>query len=177
MVVEEWSIFWWLSQIGALLRIPRNPWFSYKRYAKRLYLIGLDVGASQIVPLSWSLFRLLVLLIKFIFDVCCCLFVCSISLCSPSWTPCTCFLLFFSLINKILITYQKKALEDYTHVELVSYMHPTSLNSRPHLPLILLGGGSAILLHIIMILILSLSNILGPIFLSKKHWSCILCVF
>ena len=86
------------KEIGVLLRIPRNPWFNYKLYAKRLYLIGLGVGASQIVPLSWSLFRLLVLF-KFFLVVCCCLVVCCISLCSPSWTPCICFLLFFSSFN------------------------------------------------------------------------------
>ena len=40
----------------------------------------LRVGAFRIVPLSWSLFRLLVLLFKFILVVCCCLFVCCISL-------------------------------------------------------------------------------------------------
>ena len=68
------GLFGW-KEIGALLRIPRNPWFSYKCYAKRLYLIGLGVGASRIVPLSWSLFHLLVLLIKFIFW-CLLLFVC-----------------------------------------------------------------------------------------------------
>ena len=49
---------------------PRNPWFNYKLYAKTLYLIGLGVGASRIVPLSWSLFRLLVLLFKFFLVVC-----------------------------------------------------------------------------------------------------------
>ena len=58
------------KEIGALLRISRNPWFNYKLYAKRLYLIGLGVGASRIVSLSWSLFRLLVLHFKFILVVC-----------------------------------------------------------------------------------------------------------
>ena len=53
------------KEIGALLRIPRNPWLNYKLYARRLNLIGLGVGASQIVPLSWSLFLLLVLPFKF----------------------------------------------------------------------------------------------------------------
>ena len=57
----------WTESIGSLLRIPRNPWFNYKLCAKRLHLIGLGVGTSQIVPLSWSLFRLLVLLFKFFF--------------------------------------------------------------------------------------------------------------
>ena len=68
----------------------------------------LRVGASRIVPLSWSLFLLLVLLFQFFHVVWCCLFVCCISLCSPSWTPCICFLLFFSLFNNTLITYQNK---------------------------------------------------------------------
>ena len=69
---------------SALLRILRNPWLNYKLYARRFYLIGLGVGVSQIVPLSWSLFLLLVLLFKFFLVVGCCLFVCCISLCSPS---------------------------------------------------------------------------------------------
>ena len=101
------GLFGW-KEIDALLRILRNPWFNYKLYAKRLYLIGLGVGASQIVPLSWSLFLLLVLHFKFFLVVCFCLFVCCFSLCSPSWIPCICFLLFISLINNTLITYQKK---------------------------------------------------------------------
>ena len=34
-----------------LFRILRNPWFNYKLFARRLYLIGLGVGASQNAPL------------------------------------------------------------------------------------------------------------------------------
>ena len=34
------------KEIGAFLRILRNPWFSYKLYARRLCLIDLGVGAS-----------------------------------------------------------------------------------------------------------------------------------
>ena len=54
-----------------LLRIRRNPWFNYKLYARRLYLIGLGVGASRITLLSWSLFLLLVLHFKFLLVVRC----------------------------------------------------------------------------------------------------------
>ena len=96
------------KEIGALLRIPRNPWLNYKLYARRLYLIGLGVRASRIVPLSWSLFLLLVLHFKFFLVVGCCLFFYCFSLCSPSWTPCIYFLLFFSLFNNTLITIKKK---------------------------------------------------------------------
>ena len=99
------------KEIGALLRISTNPWLNYKIYARRLYLIGLGVRASWIVPLSWSSFLLLVLHFKFFLVVCCCLFVYCISLCSSSWTPCICFLLFYSLFNNTLITYQKKECE------------------------------------------------------------------
>ena len=70
-----WCGLFGRKEIGSLLRIPRNPWFNYKLYAKRLNLIGLGVGTSQIVPLSWSLYRLLVLHFKFILVVYCCLFV------------------------------------------------------------------------------------------------------
>ena len=31
---------------------PRNPWFNYKLFARRLYLIGLGVGASRNAPPS-----------------------------------------------------------------------------------------------------------------------------
>ena len=106
--LNMWCGLFGRKEIVGLLRILRNPWFNYKLYAKRLYLIGLDVGASRIVPLSWSLFLLLVLHFKFFLVVWCCLFVCCIYLCSPSWTPCICFLLFYNLFNNTLITYQKK---------------------------------------------------------------------
>ena len=62
-------MFGW-KEIGTLLRIPRNPWLNYKLYARSLYLIGLGVGAPRIVPLSWSLFLLLVLHFKFFLVVC-----------------------------------------------------------------------------------------------------------
>ena len=52
------------------MRIPRNPLLNYKLYARRLYLIGLGVRASRIVPLSWSLFLFLVLHFKFFLVVC-----------------------------------------------------------------------------------------------------------
>ena len=58
------GLFGW-KEIGALLRILRNHWFSYKLYAKRLCLIGLGVGAPRIVLLSLSFFLLLVLHLKF----------------------------------------------------------------------------------------------------------------
>ena len=103
-----WCGLFGRKEIGALLRIPRNPWFNYKLYARRPYLIGLGVGASRIVPLSWSLFLLLVLHFKLFRVVWCCLFFCCISLCSPSWTPCICFLLFYNLFNNTIITYQKR---------------------------------------------------------------------
>ena len=63
------GLFGW-KEIGTLLRIPRNPWLNYKLYARSLYLIGLGVGAPRIVPLSWSLFLLLVLHFKFFLVVC-----------------------------------------------------------------------------------------------------------
>ena len=43
----------------ALLRIRRNPWFNYKLYARRLYLIGLGVGASRITLLLVLHFKFL----------------------------------------------------------------------------------------------------------------------
>ena len=84
-------LFGW-KETGTLLRIRRNPWFNYKLYARRLYLIGLGVGASRIALLSWSLFLLFVLHFKFLLVVWCWLFACCISLCSTSWTPCICLL-------------------------------------------------------------------------------------
>ena len=86
-----WCRLFGRKETGVLLRILRNLWFNYKLYAKRPYLIGLSVGASRIVLLSWNLFLLLVVHFKFFFVVWCYLFVCCISLCSPLWTPCICF--------------------------------------------------------------------------------------
>ena len=106
-----WCGLFGRKEIGALLRIPRNPWFNYKLYARRPYLIGLGVGASQIAPLYSSLFLLLVLLFKFVLVLYCCLCVCCFSLCSPSWTPCFGLHLFSVCFNNILMTYQKKKLD------------------------------------------------------------------
>ena len=63
----------------------------------------------------------------------CCLFVFCISLCSPSWTPCICFLLFFSLFNNTLFIYQKKKKKLYIHhpvpleVHTMFFLNPFSL--------------------------------------------------
>ena len=61
------------KETSALLRILRNLWFNYKLYARRPYLIGLSVGASRIVLLSWNLFLLLVVTLSFflLFDAVC----------------------------------------------------------------------------------------------------------
>ena len=102
----SWLFGW--KEIGALLRLLRNHWFSYKLYAKRLFLIGLGAGAPRIVLLSLSFFLLVELPHKFFLLIVCCFFL---FFGSPSWTPCICFLCFFILINIILITYQKKKKE------------------------------------------------------------------
>ena len=101
-----WCGLFGRKEIGTLLRILRNLWFSYKFYAGRLCLIGLGVGASRIVLLSLSFFLLLVLHLKFFHCYLLLFVVCCFFLCSPSWTPCICFLHLFILINIILITYQ-----------------------------------------------------------------------
>ena len=104
-LVDWCGLFGW-KEIGALLRLKRNRLFSYKLYARVLCLIGLGARALWLVFLSLSFFLLLVLspkLLFLIFVVVCCFF-----LCSPSWTPYTCFIRSFFLINTILITYQKK---------------------------------------------------------------------
>ena len=59
-----WSQDVWCGSFGCngiviLSRILRNHWFSCKICANRLFSIGLSVGASWIVLLSWSLLLLL----------------------------------------------------------------------------------------------------------------------
>ena len=95
-------LFDW-KEIGALLRLKRNRLFSYKLYAKVLCLIGLGAGVLRLVLPSLSFFLPLVLSPKLLL-LSLLLFV--VFSCS-SWTPCTCFIHSFFMINTIPITYQK----------------------------------------------------------------------
>ena len=69
------------KEIGTLLRLLRNHWFSYKLYARRLFLIGLGARAPQIVLLSLSFFLLVELPHKFFLLLVCCFYF---LVCSPS---------------------------------------------------------------------------------------------
>ena len=99
-----WAV--WMERNWRSFEAKEKSIISYKLYARVLCLIGLGARALWLVLLSLSFFLLLVLspkLLFLIFVVVCCFF-----LCSPSWTPYTCFIRSFFLINTILITYQKK---------------------------------------------------------------------
>ena len=98
------GVFGW-KEIDALLRLKRNRLFSYKLYVRELFLIGLGAGVLKLFFHHWVSFFPWNFPLSFFFYL---FVVCCFFLCSPSWTPCICFILFFFLINIILITYQKK---------------------------------------------------------------------